>query len=48
MKEQCEICQIIKDYLFQCLNCHIVLCYECIEVDDICPNCNSQNRIINK
>jgi hypothetical protein len=45
-KDICEICEEETDgRLFECTNCECVMCFDCIGLDDICPNCNRQGRI---
>lgn len=42
-----KICEICGDYeaKYECLNCEITMCFDCIEVDDRCPDCGCKGRI---
>ena len=44
----CEACgkEIKEEDTFKCLDCEILICYDCIGLDDVCPECKSQNRIM--
>jgi hypothetical protein len=45
-EDVCEVCGEETDgRLFECSNCETIMCFNCIEVDDYCPECKCQNKI---
>lgn len=46
MVQVCEICFEEADKLYECLNCDTKMCFECIGLDDECPDCHHHDMIV--
>lgn len=42
----CEICGMEEIKAYHCKACGTILCFECIEVHDKCPECEQNGHIV--
>ena len=45
MSYACEVCLNDVEERFECYNCELKMCFDCIGMDDVCLNCGRQGRL---